>query len=378
MFMDLKKRALILVIFISIYLSYGVYAVIGISPGAYEIDFKPNLKQTFRFTIIGDNDMKFKLSAEGELAKYVTLSPKSLDGPGNVQVLLSLPDNVELPGENIVYISAKQQPSGRGGIYLLGNVKGIIKIRVPYPEEFASASISANNANVGEPVNLKISVKNLGKSDISAKIVVNIIDSQNRSVTSLPLGTREIASLGSTDLETQLNTEGYLPGYYVARAIVSYGNNKEAKTETIFRLGEFFVDITGHSDNFNKNMLNRFNLQIESFWSGPIEKVYANVSIMNYSQINFVTSSLDLGGFESSNLTGYFDTTGILENKFNARVVLHYGNKTNEKILNLKFKEEKKSKLVYYLAGVLVGLIILLIFIWIIARRMKKSGHKKR
>ena len=378
--MRLKKRGVGIVVFafIFIYSLANVQAVIGISPGSYEVDFKPNLKQNFRFNIIGDDSMKFKLFAEGDLAEYVTISPRSLDKPGSVQISLSLPESVELPGENVIYINAKQQPAGGGGgIQLLGNVKGIIKVRVPYPEEFATASITATSANAGKPIDLRVTVNNLGTKDIFTKINVDILDSNNRSVTSIPLGGKEIPSLSSETMKTQLNTEGYLPGYYRARVIVQYGEDRVADAETIFRLGQFFVNITGHSNDFNRDVLNRFDIGVESFWSDPIEKVYANISIINYSQIDFVTSYIDLQGFQASTLSGYFDTTGIEEDRFSARIVVNYGNKTTEKVVALQFKKEK-NKLMYSLIGILAASIVVLILVWMMARRMRNGKHKKR
>ncbi|MEK6892599.1 MAG: hypothetical protein AABX07_00165 [Nanoarchaeota archaeon] len=277
-----------LAVIFAVFLCSNVYASVGISPGIYEINFKPNLKQDFSFEIIGDANMKFKIAAEGDLAEYTTLSVKTLNQPGKVTASLSLPKNIELPGVHVLYISAQQQSNNKQGISLLGTVKGVIKVRVPYPDEYASVSLSANNANAGKPINFKVKINNLGKNEISAKTTIKIYDSSNKSVSSLPLGTRLIESLQSVEFESELNTAGYASGFYRAEVIVEYGN-KIARAEAKFRLGEFFINITSYSNDFLRDRLNRIDIGIESFWSDSIEDVYANVSILNYS-INFQTA----------------------------------------------------------------------------------------
>ncbi len=377
--MELNKRYFLGLLSVVLFflLCVSASAIVGISPGLYEIDFKPGLKQDFRYTILGDTNMQFRIFAEGELAQYTTISPKSLDRPGDIVVTLNLPDNLNLPGENILFISAKQQGSGKGGISLLGNVKGIIKVRVPYPDEYATASLSSTNANAGKPIKLKATINNLGKQDILAKTSIKIYDSLNRSVTTLPTGDKEVPSLGSVVVETQLNTEGYLPGYYRAELIVEYGD-KIARAETVFRLGEFFVNITGHSNDFTRDVLNKLDLEIESFWSDSIEDVYANITIINHTNINFITNPVNLEGFQKSSVTGYFDTTGILEEDFKAKAVLHYNDRTTERILSLRFKKEKSNNTIYYLAGILVGLILVWMLISLVVRRIKANGKGRK
>jgi hypothetical protein len=352
-----------------------VQAAIGISPGIYEINFKPNLKQDFSFEILGDANMRFKIVAEGDLAQYITLSAKTLNQPGKVTATLSLPKNIEMPGVHTLYISAQQQANNKGGISLLGIVKGVIKVRVPYPDEYASVSLSATSANVGNPIDFKIKINNLGKNDISARTTIKIYDSNNKSISSLPLGTRTIESLQSAEFESQLNTKGYLPGFYRAEAVVEYGD-KIALAGANFRLGELFVNITSYSNNFLRDQLNRMDIEIESFWSDPIEGVYANISILNHS-INFQTAPSSVEGFKKSIITGYFDTTGISEDEFSAKITLIYKGKITERAVLLWFKKGP-NYLLYGIIALVVLILILLIILFMIKKIKKKEAYGKK
>ncbi len=377
--MIFKKRrgvVFLVVVVFAVFLCSSVYASIGISPAIYEVNFKPNLKQDFSFEILGDANMKFKIVAEGDLAQYTTLSAKRLNQPGKVTASLSLPNNIELPGVHTLYISAQQQSASNQGISLLGIVKGVIKVTVPYPDEYATVSLTATSANAGNPVNFKVKINNLGKNAISARTTIKIYDSHNRTISSLPLGTRSIESLQSAEFESELNTEGYAAGFYRAEAIVEYAN-KTASDEARFRLGELFINITSYSNNFLRDQLNRMDIGIESFWSDPIEGVYANVSILNYS-INFQTPPSIVEGFQAAALTGYFDTTGIKENEFSAKITLFYKGKTTEKTVLLWFK--KGPNYLLYGIIVLVALVVLLLLILFITKKIKekKKGYGRK
>jgi len=367
----MKQKIGVFFIFVIIFCSF-TSAMIGISPGLYEVDFQPNLKQTFRFEVIGDTNMKFVVVPEGNLADYVKIEPKSLSKPGFISVTLSLPEKIDTPGQNILYINAKQQFYGKGGISLLGNIKGIIRVKVPYPEEYATVSLSIKNTNVGQPSPFKIMVNNLGKNAISAKISLNIYNSNNKSVTSIPLGVKNIESLKSENIESQLDTSDLAPGFYRAEAVVKYGD-KFARDNQNLRLGELYINITKHSNDFIRNQINKFDVEIESLWNDPIQNVYAEVSILNYT-INFKTPSANLEGFEKTTLSSHFDTTGILEDEFKAKIKIVYKDKITEKIVNLRFKKETNY---YLIIGVIVlSLMILIVFYLIFWRRRKHEKSK--
>jgi hypothetical protein len=374
------KRGMVVVLAVVILFCSRAYAVSGISPGTYSLDFVSNQKIELPFEIIGDEGAQYKIVAEGDLASYVSFNKKVLNGPGKVTATLSFPEDIPSPGQHTIFVSAMQQATGKGGISLLAVVKGMINVRVPYPDEYISASITATSANAGKPVNLVVSVSNLGKKDISTRTSVVIYDSSNRSIANIPFGKRDIESLKSTEFESQLNTEGYLPGLYRAEAIVEY-SNKKTKAETSFRLGELFVNITGYSNDFLRDRLNKIDIEVESFWGEPIEKIYASVFIVNYS-INFQTTPADIMGFQKTTLTGYFDTTGILEDEFFANMTLHYQGKTSEKIALLWFKKENKTPYFTYGIIALAILVIILVIVLIVWKKLRgeneRFGKKKK
>ncbi len=372
----IKKGAFIFAFFLLIILARAD-AFIGVSPASYQVDFQPGLKQVFHFDFLQDNDYQLKISAEGDLAKYVTLSTTSLGADaGGVNALLQLPRSIEIPGRHDIYISASQEGNGASGVSLVGKIRGDIKVDVPFPGKYATIDFSSTNVNRGEPVKFSMIIHNLGKEIISVDGFIYIYDQNKASIEKIPASFDNIVSQDSISQEFTLNTSSYNPGKYTALALLSYGGESQLKSEIPFRIGELAISIVNYSNDLTKNKINRFDVKIESLWNDPIENVYATVSILGYP-ITFKTPSVDLKGFEQSTLTGYFDTTSIQEDNFRARIEIDYANKTTEKYVNINFKREYNYLLIGLVAAIAIALIAVITLIAYLIRVRRKIGRKE-
>lgn len=362
-------------IFLITILCYNANAVIGVSPGSYIIDFEPNLEKNFNFNFIFDADAKAELYVEGDLSEYVKLDKKSLTGGGVVTASLKLPFYIEIPGMHIIFVGARQLPSEEG-MGIVGNVRGVIKVKVPYPGKYAEITLTTTNVNAGDPIELKVIVNNLGNDNITAATSINIYDSEGSYIETLNLGSKFIETKKSEEFFIQLNTSNYKAGDYKAMAIVNY-DGKIAQVEAVFRLGELYVGILNYTREFERNKINRIEIEAESFWNDPIESLYSNVKIINYS-IDFNTPSIYLSPWSKVILNGFFDATPIKEDEFRANITLHYSGKTTNQLVDLRFKKEINYMLYAIIGAVAIMFVILVIVIIILLRRTKKSGKKKK
>src|SRR3989344_5929519 len=149
----MRKRVIVV---LAILLMPLISAAVGVSPAGYSADFTPSLKKSFGFYFTLDPGVNGEAFIEGDLAQYATLSRKSLEGPGDVEVILSLPRDIELPGVHTLFVGIGQlRDSRQQGVALVGNVKGTIRIRVPYPGKYAVASLEAKDTKAGDPVEFK-------------------------------------------------------------------------------------------------------------------------------------------------------------------------------------------------------------------------------
>jgi hypothetical protein len=376
-----KKEFLIIGILLTcIFLFQNVCGFVGVTPVRYEVNFEPGMKKVFYFRFMGDPDIQFKVYAEGDLAEYVGLSTNYLKEPGTVNVLLNLPKEIEKPGAHTIKIGALQQPKQRNGVGIIGNIQGKIIVNVPYPGKYVEAELITSDIKYGDIDEFVLKVISRGKEDVTTNSKIQIYDTNEKLVDEISLGENYLKSQEKIELYAEFDTLGHRTGKYKAVAIVKY-DEKQAEDEKEFRIGELFIEIKDWTKKVWRGKINPFNIEVENFWNDPIENVFAEVFILNQN-IRFNTPSATIGGFEKSNLTGYFDTTPIpVETKsVQARIKVFYGDKITEKFVNVKLIKEI-DYVMYALLGVAGVLVILLIIVMVLTKKiygLKKEKVKKR
>jgi len=378
-----KAWATILSILMIILLTWEAKAIVGVSPGLYEVDFQPGLIEQYGFSYSFDEGVEAEVYAEGDLAEYVKLSTDKLVGSGAVIAKLALPNEITTPGNHKIYIGARQVTGSEGTVGIVGNVRGTILVKVPYPGKYAAVDyFYTTNANQGEPVNLTLSVRNLGKESINVDSFVEIYDDKNKSMEVVHLGSASLEPTNYKVFLKSLDTLNYKPGDYRAVAVVKYDAG-EITRQSIFRLGTLYIGISNYTREFQRDKLNQFNIEIESFWNDRIDNVYADVQIIGHN-MQFLTPSITLESWQKNQLSGFFDTTEITENKFQANITINYeGRKTNE-IVDLRFKREIDYALYALVGGgiflgiLIISLIIAMIILFIRVKKNEKPSTKEQ
>lgn len=347
----------------------GVIAYPGVSPSSYEIDFEPGLKKSFLFGFFSPENMDMNLFVEGDLAEYVKLNKDSLKSSGEVIASLELPQVIVIPGVHIIYVRAQQNVKKNEGVSIALNVGGIIKVRVPYPGKYAELDFNVQNVNKGELANFDLTVFSRGEEDIFATAILEIRENQEEElIEKINLGSKNIESKKSEKFSLSLDTSDYLSGDYNATAIVEYGGENPSVSSKIFRIGTLFVSISNYTKEFERNKINRFVIEVESFWNDPISGLYAEVDILNSSE-SFRTPFVDLEPWKKTTLNGFFDTSNLDKDNFKANITLYYHNTTTSQVVDLSLLKE-----INYVSYVIISisLIILLFLIWRIIIYIKK------
>jgi len=174
----------------------------------------------------------------------------------------------------------------------------------------------------------------------------------------------------------KLDVSGYNPGNYRAVAQVKYEAG-EVTAEDTFRLGELRIEILNYTQEFERDELNSFIVDVESLWNDPIRNVYANFSIVGGESA--LTPSIDLDGFTRGQLTGFIDTTGTEGDEFQGKITVFYGEGRTEKTVDLGFKKGGVNYI--WVGGIVLGVLVLAFVVWVIVKLKKlekKSGKKKK
>jgi len=369
------KRELIVLsvfLFIIIYCA-NVFAALGLSPAIKNIDFSPNLKFEYTYTVEEDDSEKeIEIYAGGELAEYVSFDKTMLVGGGSFKVTVELPEEIKVPGKHRILIGVKEVPGDEES--LIGTsltVEAVIYVFVPYPGKYLEASISTSgDVNAGENVKFISNVNNLGKEDVVAGIGIDVYSASGEKIETLGLGDKDIKSQERKTYNTILKTEDYKPGPYRAELVVNYGEILRA--ETSFRIGGLFVNITNYTRELLSNKINKFSVGIESQWNSKLENIYAEVKVRDIN-LSFKTVSSELMPWERKSLEGYIDV-GDFEGVYDAVISLNYAGIISEKEIEIKIVKETNLTL-HVLLGVLVFAVVLVYF-FLINRR--KNDTKKK
>ena len=365
------EKRLILLVLISIFLINGIYAL-GLSPGKVETNFVPNQEFFINYRVLGvDSDQKLIIYPDGELSEYVTIDKTSVIGPGEFTVTVKLPDKVDKPGPNFLYIKVLEDIPEGGGISTRLQVGALVVIYVPYPGSYAEINkFEINDANINEPVIFTVGVSSLGDNDIDANVKIDV-HSDEGIVDSFDLGTKKILKQ-SSEIFIRKVEKGFLAGNYNATLKVNYGIIiKQIKA---FRIGSLNVEILNSSDKFIEGKINEFKIDIESKWNNKIRNIFAEVNITkNNEEVDFFkTPSVELEPWEKKTLEGFFNAENAEPGKYKAKVILNYEGIKSEKEFDIRVVR-KSNNIYYFIAGVILLIAIVLAYLFFKRKRKKKK-----
>jgi len=360
-----------------------IYAVGIYFPNDNEIDFKPGLEKTFNFAIT-PSKMDVKLSVSGYLSEYVILSKTFISSNSTdriFKVIIKLPEKIDKPGHHKIWIAAEEvidESKIGGNIGTSCNAMVYILIHVLNQGKYVEMSLSVPNVNLNEPVNFAVNVKSFGEEDInSIKAAIDVYSTDNEKLASVYTEEKSLKSNTEETLHAQLSTIGYNAGTYSAVAILNYdGKTKEDKKS--FRIGELNIKIINYTKEFEKDKINRFDVEVESDWGNRIENVYGKININNES---IQTPNINLAPWDKGVITAYWDTNNVETGFYDAEITIYYEGKTTVETGRVSVVEkkealvEKPGVISLSTTTILILIIILLIIIDIIW--ITKKGRSK-
>ncbi len=365
----MKKSCLQLIILLILISSFAS-ASLGISPAKKEYAFASGEDIVIIYTVSTDTQDKIlNIYADGELSKYARLSKTQLKGPGSFTLTLSLPYELEQPGEHKLLVGVRELPDESQFLGTAVNIKALVKINVPYPGKYIEPILSVPDGNINEKIPVELHAINRGKEDVLVSPIIEFL-SDGKTVHTMSFTPANINISGDRYFRKFLDTDGYSPGEYIANAIVDYSGEK-VKVNQTFRIGSLFMNIVNFTQKLPKGSIQRFNIDVENRWNGKMEGVYADVNITNnLENITFRTPSIDLEAWQLGTLTGFIDTND-LEGSYNAKIILNYaGQQTiTNGILTIY---TTNYLMIIIIIGIILIILMIAIILFILIKRRRK------
>ena len=363
----MNKLYSILIFILAIALVDSVYAI-RISPDSVRVEFEPNREQSFLFRVGGAQ--KIELYKKGDLADYVSFNQTILEDGNYFIVTVKLPSHIDTPGDNLVFIGAREFTETGGTVGGVAAIQTPVVIRVPYPGVYPSMDLSVPDASIDETIAITIRINNLGTDDIKkAKAYIDIFDSDNILTKELNTDEQPVKSKSDTTLTALLNTSGMKASTYRAVANVTYDVNYSI-LEKNFKVGVLSLSILNYTKEFLKDKIGKFEIEIQSKWNIKIDGVYAEINIFNNTRTIDIlkTPTASIEPWQKSKLSTFWDTTELAEGNYNVKITVYYAGTSStldSEIIILKPKESFISKYVNT-TTILIALVMLLIIFNII------------
>jgi len=341
------------------FLLIGIFMIssvcaLGITPARTTLDFEADLSRSVGFEILnsGNEDMKVVFSAQGELAKYISLgdteaSISASEGSKAFSYNLNLPSEL-IPGLHTGEVFAMQLPSGptSEGSQILATLAVVTQVHVyvPYPGKYASSSLTIYNANQGEEVVFVFPVVSQGEFDLTAvRASVDIYNKLNEKVDSF--NTDSIAVMSGARKELAYRWKADVPiGDYLAKASLIYDEGTLNLEET-FSVGSEDLELREISvSGFSLGEIAKLEMLVENKWSESISGAHVATKIMNDRGdivSSFESATYDVDALSKKVFVSYWDTAGVRVGTYETEVSINYGDKSSKKALKFDVKKNK-------------------------------------
>jgi hypothetical protein len=317
---------------------------LGVAPARKLIDFESNLEERVDLKIVnsGGEDMKVFIYAEGEMAEYVELSNYELDFSADeesktISYELNLPSDLDTPGKHMANIVIREVPNsqGSGGSSLGASVAVVHQVIIskPYPGKYATVELRILDSQSTDRVDFVASVHSLGTQKIvNAKAIIDIFGPTNEKITTLETNLDSIDPGARRGLSA-VWMENINQGKYFAKVTLTY-DGEVAFDERIFEVGKLSIEVVDITvKDFKLGGIAKFNIVVENSWADPIEDVYVELVISEDGEEigRFKSASEDIMALSKGELTAFWDSAGVEEGEYDAKIILYYGNEQIEK-----------------------------------------------
>jgi len=332
---------------IAILLAASITAL-GIAPSRDMMNYDSQA-HTMTVRIINNDhkDMKVLLYAQGELASYTTLpitsiDVRSTDEEKSFTYTIQLPAGLE-PGIKDLDIVALEVPADMkvpesSQTQILSTITVIyqLKVNIPYPGTYADGVLYISEGNANETTTFNANIVNRGTQAIDkveGELVIK--GPTNEEI-------KRIKATSLTNLASQTSQKMQVdwlsdvnPGVYYAEYIVSYGSKQFVLRKT-FMVGDYSIEIRNIAvQDFKIGAVAKFNMEVVNKWNQPVDNVYAELQIMDdkgNTVSNTKTITTTVSPLTTSVIYAYWDTQGITVGNYDVHTILHYGDKTTERI----------------------------------------------
>ncbi len=345
----------------AILLMAGIVMALGVTPGRTTLNFEQNLEKEVKFAVLNNEhkDARAAIYARGDLAEYIEIPIKEIELKADkdseeLTYKIKLPSELEEPGLHEAEVIVREITSGNREEISIGTMQAVVSqlhVYVPYPGKYIVAKLDIVGGKVDKRTMFFVPLINFGDENVkSAKAEIIVMDMYEKAINKVETNEQPIAAKGRAELSAQMDSSKLLPGVYRVIAKVIYDGLTTTAENTIYIEDFLLIPLDVSVRDFKLGEIAKFNILTENI--GNINIQDASSLIMLYSKegltvANVKSIPLDFEPLEKKEMASYWDTAGIKTDDYTGKLILMYGDKSDErKIITLVGKESIKVEII--------------------------------
>jgi hypothetical protein len=329
-------------------------SALGVTPGRVTLNYEEGLEREVKISIINNDhkemDVIVLARIKGDLNETIRLSEDSIsfskaDDKKDLFYTIKLPEKMS-PGLHIGEVVAIEVPKleeNATGVKAMIAVASELYIQVPYPGKYIEGGFYITDTNEGNTAKIVIPVINRGKLGIKdVRAVIDIYTLTNEKVASVESNVISLEALGKGELNAEWDIN-VGPGDYIAKVSLFYDGESQTYQKS-FTIGDQIVNIESiYVNNFQLGEIAKLHIIIENLWNQDLENVYANLFVYNANNevmADVKSSSENIAKLTKEELLAYWDTAGVQEGEYKAKIRVVYGKGATDKDLRLDVRED--------------------------------------
>ncbi len=344
---------LLFILILIMLLCVSTLNALGVTPGRTTINYEKSLEREVMFSVLNseNKDLQIMLIVQGELKDSVVLYDSLVEFKENeaskqFKYKIKLPDSIATsPGLHSADIVILEIPkAGAGGTFVGASVAVVsqVFIYVSYPGKYLDADLNILDSEENNTATFIVPIINRGKVGIGdARALIDIYDTLNRKVASVETDYAGLEPGKRSELSGKWRVN-VSSGDYIGKVTLLY-DGETRNIEKQFAIGIQSLGIESILvNNFKLGQVAKLQILVENRWSKELKNVFANLLVYDtdYQVMADVKSaSEDILPLTKKELIAYWDTVGVKEGEYDGKLMVKYDEKSSDKNLILKVKE---------------------------------------
>jgi len=328
-------------------------SALGITPGRTTVEFESGLEKEVKFSVLNNEHKNMEVTLlsmlKDDSGASISLFQDSIkfspsEESKELKYMIKLPEEMA-PGLHVGEIVAVEIPQNPEAETFIGATVAVVSqlyIYVPCPGKCIEADLEVLDAEQNSTATFIVPVISRGQLGIGEVRAVIDIYKLSEKITTIETDFRPLNAGERTELSAKWLVDAPA-GDYSAKVSIFYDGESEI-FEKQFTIGIQALSIESILvRDFRLGEIAKLQILVENKYSQELTNVYANLQVYNKQEkvmADIKSATENIPSLSKKELIAYWDTVGVDVGEYDGKLMVKYGEKSTDKNLILKIKED--------------------------------------